>query len=218
MLIAIEAIDGSGKTALRRRLYQRFSAAGIPALTVNQVSWLAPRSARVISRARYLAVATDPKELLHAYVDDKLIAKEKLLEPQLAVGSVIADRYVASDRAFLAALWGVPLEVSEQAYLAAGVRMPDVTIFLDKPRERVIDRLLSKATGEREWWQTAQAMERLWESFQEIFAAGTRTQGGAIVRLDATAPPDDLLGSLDESLVPYLALARSEHPHEVKDR
>jgi thymidylate kinase len=203
MLIAIEAIDGSGKTALRRHLYQHLANAGVSALTVNHVSWLSPCSARTITRARYRGLPVDPEEVLRAYIRDKVAMDLQLLAPQLRSGYVIADRYVASDLAFHAALWGIPVERSYPAYLAADVRMPDLTVFLDKPRHLVVERLEAKAPEERSWWQTAETMGRLWDAFQGLLD-GTRPELGDVIRLDATKPPEELLHDFDGDVLPRL--------------
>ncbi|WP_030378771.1 MULTISPECIES: dTMP kinase [unclassified Streptomyces] len=210
MFIAIEAVDGSGKTTLRRHLYRRLAHTGASALTVNHVSWLSPHSARTITRARYRGLPVDDGEILRAYLDDKLVMDTRLLSPQLERGHVVADRYVVSDLAFQRALWNIPIEESYPAYLAAGVRMPDLTVFLDRPRHQVLERVEARPPHERAWWQTADTTGHLWDAFQELLD-GTRPELGAVLRLDATRPPEELLRQLDEHVVPRSSGTASPH-------
>ncbi|MEQ4305100.1 dTMP kinase [Plantactinospora sp. B6F1] len=202
-LAAIEAVSGAGKTTVRKHLFHALAQRGQPPLTVNQISWLVPAQARVLTRAYYQGLPTRAEEILDAYLSDKQTLADRLINPHRAERVVVADRYVASDLAYQEAIWGLTPELVYPRYRAADVPLPDVVVYLDRPRDAVLERLRGKKPEERAWWESEETVGRLYDSFQRVLAL-LATDGVEVITLDAMQGADALREAIDASVVPNL--------------
>jgi dTMP kinase len=183
-LIAVEGIDGAGKTTL---------AAGLARARPELVVLREPGGAALSERVRALvadpALEIDPRAeaLLFAAARAQLVVEK--LRPLLASGkTVVLDRYVDSSLAYQGA--GRELGVGEIAALnafATGGLTADLTFYLRVPPSVGAARL----TGERDRLERAGA-----EFFARVVAAYDALAEAATDRyvvLDATQPPDAVL-------------------------
>jgi dTMP kinase len=164
---------------------------------------LVPRLARTLTGAFYLGAPVPPEEVLDAYVADKTILVERLIGPHRAVRPVIADRFLASDLAYQETIWGIPAETSWPRYVAAGVPVPDVTIFLERPVASLLDRFDAKSPEQRTWWETRGSVTVLNDSFHRaldrLAEAGSRVEV-----IDVGGSPEDVLRAIDDQVLPHL--------------
>lgn len=183
-LIAVEGIDGAGKTTL---------AAGLARVRPEMVVLREPGGAVLSERVRALvadpALEIDPRAeaLLFAAARAQLVAEK--LAPLLASGAtVVLDRYVDSSLAYQGA--GRELGVGEIAALnafATGGLTADVTFYLRVPPAVGAARL----TGERDRLERAgdAFFARVVAAYDELAAAAK----DRYVVLDATQPPETVL-------------------------
>jgi dTMP kinase len=185
-LIAVEGIDGAGKTTL---------AAGLAAARPDMVVLREPGGAALSERVRALVadpeLEVDPRAeaLLFAAARAQLVAER--LRPLLEEGkTVVLDRYVDSSLAYQGA--GRELGVGEIAALnafATGGLTADLTFYLRVP----------PSVGAARLGATRDRMERAGEAFfarvVEAYDAIAEAAKDRYVVLDATAPPDDVLAS-----------------------
>lgn len=129
-LIALEGIDGSGKSTQARRL-----AADLAALLTHEPgdSSIGPSLRAVLLDASASALSPEAEALLMAA--DRAQHVAEVLEPALAAGRwVVTDRFSASTLAYQGYGRGLDLAVLEGlvAWAAAGV-VPDLTVLVDVP-------------------------------------------------------------------------------------
>jgi dTMP kinase len=183
-LIAVEGIDGAGKTTL---------AAGLARARPELVVLREPGGAVVSERIRELVkdpgLDVDPRAeaLLYAAARAQLVAEK--LRPLLDAGaSVVLDRYVDSSLAYQGA--GRGLGVAEIAALnafATGGLAADLTFYLRVPP----DVGAARRGGEDRLEQAGEAFfARVVEAYDALAAATDR-----YVVLDATQPPDVVLAA-----------------------
>lgn len=98
ILIAIEGIDGTGKTTQVAALAARFEAAGFSVLTTKEPTQ-GPWGQKL--RASATTGRLPPEEELHAFVEDRKEHCQSKLIPALEAGKVvIVDRYYFSTAAY----------------------------------------------------------------------------------------------------------------------
>jgi dTMP kinase len=183
-LIAVEGIDGAGKTTL---------AAGLAAARPEVVVLREPGGAVLSERIRALvadpALAVDPRAeaLLFAAARAQLVAER--LTPLLAGGAtVVLDRYVDSSLAYQGAGRGLGIaEIAALNAFATGGLVADLTFYLRVPPEVGAARL----RGDRDRLEAAGA-----EFFARVVQAYDALADAAkdrYVVLDATRAPQDVL-------------------------
>lgn len=139
-LIALEGIDGSGKTTLARLLSDALNLIGVPHILTRE-----PGGTPLGKSLRQLLLdpqpAPTPKAELLLYAADRAQHVETVIKPALERGhTVITDRYTASTVAYQHYGRGLPLgTIVELNRLATGGLWPKHTILLDlDPKEAAI--------------------------------------------------------------------------------
>ena len=170
--IALEGIEGAGKSTQIARLAERLRAHGHDPLLVREPGGtpLAEAARDLVLHGHDMAPAAELFLYLVARAD--LVAR--VIRPALAAGRVVlADRFELSTRAYQAAGRGLPdVQVTGAIALATGGLMPDLYIVLDLPvtvgRERQTAQ--GKAPDRIERAETA-FHARVAESFRRASAA-----------------------------------------------
>lgn len=183
-LIAVEGIDGAGKTTL---------AAGLARARPELVVLREPGGALVSERIRELvkdpALHVDPRAeaLLYAAARAQLVAEQ--LSPLLRDGAtVVLDRYVDSSLAYQGAGRGLGVEaIAALNAFATGGLAADLTFYLRVPPEVGA----ARRDGDDRLEQAGEAFfARVVEAYDALAAATDR-----YVVLDATQPPDAVLAA-----------------------
>jgi dTMP kinase len=183
-LIAVEGIDGAGKTTL---------AAGLARARPELVVLREPGGAVVSERIRELvknpALHVDPRAeaLLYAAARAQLVAEK--LAPLLRDGAtVVLDRYVDSSLAYQGAGRGLGVEeIAALNAFATGGLAADLTFYLRVPPEVGA----ARRDGDDRLEQAGEAFfARVVEAYDALAAATDR-----YVVLDATQPPDAVLAA-----------------------
>jgi dTMP kinase len=137
VLIAVEGLDGSGKSTQAHLLVRWLEALQLP---VHATQW---NSSPLVSSATREGKATHrlvPSTFHYIHAADFADRYERQIEPMLAAeGIVVADRYLYTAMARDGAR-GVPLDHVERVYAFA--REPDLTLFFDAPPEITLERIL----------------------------------------------------------------------------
>ena len=144
MLIAIEGIDGSGKTTIARFLEEELKKIGY-----NVVRFKEPtdseygRKIKQILKERIVS----PKEELELFLKDREVDVRDNILPALKEGKiVIMDRYYYSTIAYQGALG---LDVEEIKKLNEKFPKPDLVIILDVSPETALKRIKAKRKPDR---------------------------------------------------------------------
>ena len=132
--IVVEGIDGSGKSLLTNRIYNRIRRANEG---TEVIKTLEPGGTPTGSALRNLLLNSsldmDPRTQMLLMTAARIEHVERLIKPALDDGAhVICDRYVDSTFAYQGAQ-GVSAEHVSYAHRIAGGLMPDLVLLLDVP-------------------------------------------------------------------------------------
>jgi dTMP kinase len=181
ILVALEGVDGSGKTTQAHLLTEALRSRGWEVvLTREPTSFPTGEKLR-----RYLAGPTrhlSPAEELALFLDDRREHVTKVIRPALDAGQVvITDRYYYSSVAYQGALGLDPALIL--AANEAFAPPPHLVFILILPSETAVARL-SQTPGRRR--QVSEGRDYL-EQVAAIYASLTAPR---IHRMDAARPPD----------------------------
>lgn len=156
MFVAVEGIDGSGKTSLckvlREELPKRAKFRGVDFYQKSSIKVTREMGgSEVGSKIRDLVLNNDmavPTELM-LVLADRMEHLDKVILPHLKAGYlVITDRYIHSTFAYQCGGKGVSQKAVGDILSITGVLMPNLVIYLDVPlsasRERMGGRLLDR--------------------------------------------------------------------------
>jgi len=181
ILVALEGIDGCGKSTLARTLAERLRQAGL-AVDATREPTDGPWGQRLRASAR-LGRLSPQEELRHFVEDRRQHVREELL-PGLAAGRVvIVDRYYFSSVAYQGARGLDPAEIRRQNEEFAPP--PDLLLILEVEPAVGLARVRGRGAAVDLFEQEAQ-QRRTAQIFAELAAPG-------LVRLDATQPPAALV-------------------------
>ena len=159
LLIAVEGIDGAGKTTLAHALADRFRAAGY---LVNYGKEPTAGTWGQILRASAANGRLSPAEELHYLVMDRQEHVASVIAPTLAEGGVvILDRYYPSTAAYQGA---AGLDVDWLLQQNAFAPVPDVVLLLDVDPEEGLRRIYARGDTPNHF-ETPDALARAREIF-----------------------------------------------------
>jgi len=182
-----------------------FALRGEEALTVNQHCWLELGPTDAITRAWALGRPVPTDELRRAYVLDKAALGAQLITPHLAHRHVVADRYAASDLVYYACLWGGDPTELYDAYVDAGVRFPDVTVYLDTGIEAALAKFRGKHPDHLHWYEDERTIAAMQDAFEQILFSGAFPAFANVVRIDAGEDLDGQCVRIDACVASRLA-------------
>lgn len=172
--VAIEGIDGSGKSTVISRL-----AEILPKVYTTREPSGGPIG-RLIKEWALRGGTVDPHVDALLFAADRIEHYRREVEPKVREGYiVISERYVESSIAYQGAA-GVPLEFIKS--INSLVPRPDVTVILDVEPELAISRV--KQRGALEKYEQMAFLRRV----REIYLARAREEGYPVV--DAARPPE----------------------------
>ena len=138
MFIAVDGIDGAGKTTLVQQLAEHFKAAGIAVLVTKEPTGDSPWGQALRKSAENGRMPRNQE--IEYFHKDRLHHIEHVIQPALGAGqTVITDRYVDSTLAFQARNI---YEADEfYAQFAQEILIPDVTFILKCTVEIGLERI-----------------------------------------------------------------------------
>jgi len=172
LCVAIEGLDGSGKSTIARILAQRLGAT------------LVKNPPDVLAKERAAADASPEPERRAWYAHANRLAGEEAMRHRRAGRAVVMDRSMASTVAFGAACGG---RVAGPADWPDDVFRPDLLVLLEVPESVRIERVRSRSTAETD----EEARLRTDGSFRERVLAGYAALGAVAVPADRT--PDEIV-------------------------
>ncbi len=194
MLVTVEGIDGSGKTAVCDALAGRYPGAVMTREPTP--SWYGDAVRRSIAMED-----ADPLAELFLYTADHAAHLADTVRPALAEDClVICDRFADSRYAYqgatLADRFDDPIEFVRSIHRPWTIT-PDITIYLDIPASLGVDRSGGATKFEREAY-----LRQVKDNYERLIAAAD----GRFRRIDATRPKDAVIddvmsaveGALDE--------------------
>lgn len=159
MLIAIEGIDGSGKTSLARYLEKKLKEIGFDTILLKEPT--KSEYGKKIMKSDNLS----PEEELELFILDRKYDVENNILPALRDGKlVIMDRYYYSTMAYQGAL-GLSVEEIRKKNEEIAPK-PDLVIFLDIDPEKAVRRVSRRGKPDR--FENPDYLKRVREIFLSI--------------------------------------------------
>ena len=192
--VAIDGIDGAGKSTQVRLLRERLERAGREVLTVREPGGTRlGEEIRPILLGKAIPLATETELLL-------FLASRVQLYTEVIAPAVGAGRIVVSDRYHLSTLvyQGLAGELGEAraAKLVATVllaRRPDLNVVIRLPFEACLERL---GDDPDRFESARERMRKVWEGFEET----TGLSGDRIVRVDGTGSETEVSARVYEAV------------------
>lgn len=196
--VAIEGIDGSGKTAVARALNNTLALKGYTTAIVRE-----PYSEEI---RRILSLFPDLDPLVEAYLfaADRMLLHYTVLKPLLEKREI-----VISDRSYVASLVyqtvrGAPREAVEA--LNAHCIKPDVVFLLDLPVEVAVERLEKKRGRQLRHLERRELLPMLREGYLRL----AREWADKIKIVDATRPVSEIVEAVVSEI--EVMVRRAESP------
>jgi len=196
--IVLDGVDGAGKSTHHRRLEQDLSAA-----SVQVVSCRDPGGTTIGDRIRSLLLGQDLSKMdvnceTMLFMASRAQLIHEVIRPALAAGkTVLCDRFVSSTCAYQGAAGYDPRRTIELARFALSDLWPHVTIVLDIPVEKGLDRIGRGRSG-------TDAMESRPMEFhrrvREIFRNLPEFYPAPVVIVDASSDADTVYQRILEGL------------------
>jgi dTMP kinase len=205
--IALEGIDGGGKTTLRKRLFTVAGAQGLDLLNVIHLSWLRPEDAETITAVRFRRQPRPVAQVLRAYVADKESLADRIVRPHLRYRHVLSDRYIASDMVYTEMDAGIAGDALYEAYCSGRVEWPDVIVFVDTPAEVACERM--RAAGEKPSLEYQQGRS---QAFREILLGDRFPQLRPVIHFENTQHKDEGLRAFEQLMLPLLRGGEQQKP------
>jgi dTMP kinase len=194
LLIAIEGIDGAGKTTLAAALAQRLRDCGLRVVGSKEPTHGPHGTALRNTAASGRLSAAEELELLLA---DRRQHVQELIAPALAAGqAVLLDRYYYSNMAYQGAEGLDPAAIRECNAFAPE---PDLVLLLDLPVATGLQRIAVRGDTANAF-ETASTLEAVRRLFLDIVPAPPR---GAVI--DARDGADQVLDAALQAVVQVMA-------------
>ncbi len=198
MFLALEGIDGSGKTTTMSALSAFLTSRGHPVYQTAEPTLLPTgRMIReMLKQQEESAMVHETLALLFAA--DRLRHLTEEVDPQLKAGkTVLTDRYLFSSLSYQS----VRLSYTWVKDLNRFARIPDITLFIDVSIETALARIAKNREG-RELFETRSFLERVRSGYERSLADfSTRTK---IVRLNGELPVAEIPADIESKLGPLI--------------
>lgn len=208
MFITFEGPEGSGKTTQVRQTVAFLRAHGLPVLQTRE-----PGGTVISDKIRELLTdkahhTMHPHAELLLFCASRAQLVEETLRPFLTGGGVVVcDRYTDSTMAYQGYGHGLHLDTLRTLiHFATGGLRPDITLFLDIPPDRSLDRRRQASLFGEEWNRLDDMAlsfhYRVYEGYQRLIAAEPKRW----VRVNADQPEDAVSAEINTALAARMKL------------
>ncbi|MEO0158688.1 MAG: dTMP kinase [candidate division WOR-3 bacterium] len=190
VIVAIEGIDGAGKTTQARRLVRFLNSKGVSSRYTSE-----PTGSGLgkIIRAYLRRGGIDPYLLALLFAADRVNHLNKTVKPLLQRGYiVVCDRYLYSSYAYQGVMTGQPLWVREINRMAPA---PDIAVLLDVTVEEALRR-----KEKRIRFEDPSFLDEVRREYLRLCEAGL------MVKVDASGGCDEVFAELLRAVAPRLGL------------
>lgn len=191
MFIALEGVDGSGKTTQAARLAE---ALGPETVLVREPGGTAAGE-RIRDLLKDSAVRLDPMAELLLFCAARAQLVEEVIRPALeAASTVVCDRFGDSSVAYQGVARGLGAErVEELCDLATGGLWPDLTVLLRLHPEVAAERIAAEGrAADRFEGEGMELQRRVAEGYEEV----ARRHPDRVRVVDASGEPDEVHGAV----------------------
>lgn len=205
ILIAIEGIDGAGKTTQTFRLRDHFRQKGIQAQCFKE-----PTDGPYGQQIRNLAIngrhSVTYEEELELFIKDRICDCETNLQPALDVNTlVILDRYYFSNIAYQGALGLNINEILERNEQIAII--PDLVIILDLAVKIGLSRITNNRGDEHNHFENEEYLEKVRKIFKQMESPYIQIVNGS---QDEDAVFSHIRNIVQDIIAPYITKIESQ--------
>ena len=201
--IALEGIDGSGKSTQIERLVRRLTERGVTCRATREPTGR-PVGA-LIRQALTGQTPLDPRVIAALYAADRidhLVNGEDGLLSLLERGiTVVTDRYYFSSYAYHSVDMDMDW-VIEANSVSAGLLRPTLTVFLDVPVELALERI-RRGRDRLELFEREDRLRKTRALYFEAFERLKETENVAVV--DGSGPEDEVAGRIWAAVAPLFS-------------
>jgi thymidylate kinase len=209
VFLVIEGTDASGKTSLRRHLYERLMEKRKEMLSLISFSWLVPRYTEIITGVRHLGARYPEELVIEAYVGDKEALCREIISPNLACRHVTCDRFCISDIVYISVMQDISPRLTYREYLRSAVLKPHVTVFVDTPPEVAFERNVKRLKGStrnKHPWDVLERQKRIYALFNEIMFSGAYPWFQPVIRIDNSGDFEETVKNFERQVFPHYSL------------
>jgi dTMP kinase len=206
LFLVIEGTDGSGKTSLRRHLFDRLRERNVEMLSLISFSWLVPRYTEIITNVKYLGARIPHQLVTEAYIGDKEALCREIIRPNLAYRHVTCDRYCISDIVYNSVMLGIDPRATYRGYCRSAVVRPHLTVFVDTPPDIAFERNIKRLKGStrnRHPWDVLERQKQIYALFNEIMFSDKYPWFQPVIRIDNSGDFDGTLREFERLVFPY---------------
>lgn len=182
--IVIEGLDGAGTTTQTGRLVARLARKHVVHRTFEPSDGPVGRLIRATLAGR--EGAPTPETLPWMFAADRADHLAREIEPALARGHVVSDRYYHSSLAYQS----LTLPLERVHALNRDFRAPDCTVFLEVDPDVALARIQARG-GERDLYEHRERLIQIAERYEAVIALLSGL-GEPIVRVDGEASADEV--------------------------
>ena len=182
-LIALEGLDGVGKTTQARLLARHLTQLGLPVILTREPTegYFGQKIRQIIIHGRQ---GLTPAAELDLFIADRREHVQEVIQPALADGKiVITDRYYFSSMAYQGALGLNPLDIQRRHEDFAP--QPDLVILLELPLTELVQRLQQRGAP------PSQAFEKI-DYLARVATIFDRLDAPFILRVDGLGPEPEV--------------------------
>ena len=199
--IALEGIDGSGKSTQIGRLVGRLAERGVTCRATREPTG---RPVGVLIRQALTGqTPLDPRVIAALYAADRidhLVNGEDGLIAQVERGiTVVTDRYYFSSYAYHSVDMDMDWVIGANS-VSAGLLRPTLTVFLDVPVELAMERI-RRGRDHEELFEKEDRLRRTRALYFEAFERLKGTEAVAVV--DGSGPEDEVAQRVWAAVAPY---------------
>lgn len=201
--IAIEGIEGVGKTTLAKRIAQYFDECGKQSLCTREPGGT-PIAEQIRTLLKDPTQQIDPKTELLMMFASRSHHIESVIKPALESGvTVISDRFVDASFAYQGAGRGIDDSIIEQlASIVCQDTLPDYTILVTCDPKVAMQRVMSRQEGID---RIEQEHLDFFHAAQEKYLALAKVRSNYVV-INGEKPLDDVIQTLDNKLKDFIPL------------
>lgn len=193
VLIAIEGIDGSGKSTQAKRLVSFLTESGYDAVYLLEPTFGA-WGKKIREMAQRGTREKSPKEEYRLFLlDRKENVKKNVLPALKAKSIVVLDRYYFSTMAYQGTLGIDPEKIKRENEAFAPI--PDLVILLAIPVSQGLSRIKERR-GDFTAFEGREYLERVKSIFEDFVAPLTN-----VVTIDGTSSEDDVFFKIKDSVM-----------------
>ncbi|MET7718547.1 thymidylate kinase [Streptomyces sp. NPDC005407] len=186
--IAVEGLDGTGKTTLRKGLFRLYEGLyRVTPLAVLTTNFLVPDVAVDLVVGKYQPTPGNQDRYLAALAADKQATAHQLIGPSLPVRPVIADRWLLSELAFFAVKHTRSPKDTYAALTEHLGLVPDLSLVLDITPEAAMERAAARSgDATRPDWDVLTVQAKVRDIYQSVTDAPAAFPAlGPVVRINA---------------------------------